>query len=527
MTHPSSAERTTRRLLAALAVFVSVISVYMMRIADPDLWGHLRYGRLFIEQRSLSLPDPFAYTTAGLTWHTHEYLSQILLRLTYDLAGPPGLIALKCLVGGAALYVLYRCIRLVTDAPRIWAPILMLAAILLGRFYLFRPQIFTYLLLAIFTLTLIRYLFDLRARLWILPLLLIPWANLHGGFVAGIGVIGLALGLRVIGSWRRHSSHISSIWRDTRALLGTLLACLGASLLTPMGWQLWPFLVTELGNPYNRRYLVEWQPVRLSAPGLDGLLLLFLVALLLIAGFLAQRRVPQIAGLRPWHWLVSCLPLAIMALQSHRHIPIMLIWAVPILALLGGAAIDAWSEARFTQSILALLTALILVPALLGAYYTLSDPSPRIRLTKDSLGNDRPFGAVAFMRANELGGNVYAPLWWGAYLTWELYPDILVSMDGRNDTLFPVEMVGENLIFYKGRPDTPHAPLRYTTDFLLVPAGSEVLSMARADEHWTAIFDDSESILFVRNDEDHAGLLSRYRAGELHSPSVSVPQFFY
>jgi len=214
-----------------------------------------------------------------------------------------------------------------------------------------------------------------------------------------------------------------------------------------LGWRLWPFLITELGNPYNRQYLMEWKPVSLRAPGLDGIFVIFLAALLIIAGVLAQRRVAQLAGLRPWHWLLSCLPLMILAFQSRRHIPIMLIWCEPILALLGQAAVEAYSKERFVRLIPALLTALILVPALLGIYYTLSDPLPRIRITAGSMGEDRPFGAVTFMRENELNGNVYTPLWWGAYLTWELYPNILVSMDGRNDTLFPVEMVGENLVF--------------------------------------------------------------------------------
>ncbi len=51
------------------------------------------------------------------------------------------------------------------------------------------------------------------------------------------------------------------------------------------------------------------------------------------------------------------------------------------------------------------------------------------------------------MRRNGVKGNVYNPLWWGSYITWEPYPAVKVSMDGRNVSLFPDEMVGENSAF--------------------------------------------------------------------------------
>ena len=369
--HAKGTGKVISNVLAGLAVFVSVISTYMIRVADPDLWGHLRYGRLFLESGRISIADPFAYTTAGLEWHTHEYLSQIMLWLTYDAAGPLGLIALKCLAGGATLYLLYRSIRMMSQDARIWSPTLILAASLIARFYLFRPQLITFLLLSVFVLIVFRHLSSRsvgsrRGGLWLLPLLMALWANMHGGFVAGIGVLGLGLGLRGVQSWRTHGFRVGPLWRDVRGLTATLFASLAASLLTPMGWRLWPFLVTELGNPFNRQYIVEWQPVHLSEPGLDGVLMIFMVVLLIASWVWAQRRATQIAGLRPWHWALSCLPLILMAFQSHRHIPIFVIWCAPLMALLAQSTMSVRPEGRGARLALALATALILVPGLVG-----------------------------------------------------------------------------------------------------------------------------------------------------------------
>ena len=56
----------------------------------------------------------------------------------------------------------------------------------------------------------------------------------------------------------------------------------------------------------------------------------------------------------------------------------------------------------------------------------------------------------------------------GLVLTWELYPAVRVSMDGRNISLFPDRMVVENFDFYLKDAATVDvdAPLRYDTDFV-------------------------------------------------------------
>ncbi|MCS6803555.1 MAG: hypothetical protein RMM98_14740 [Acidobacteriota bacterium] len=524
--HTAVHDLAVQRLLAIVAALIAILSVYTMRIADPDLWGHLRYGRLFWEKGSVRVADPFAFTSAGLTWHTHEYLSQILLWLSYAQAGVVGLILLKCVVGGVTVYVLYRTIRLGSDDAPLWAPILMLTASLVSRFFLFRPQIFTFLFFAIFLLILLRHTFSQKTHLWVLPPLLALWANLHGGFIAGIGAVGLVLALCLLQSYHYHRWNLRAIWRDTRPLAVLLAACVAASLLTPSGWRIWPYLLTELTNPYNRRFIREWQPIDLTAPGWSGACFMLLAALLIAAWGLAQRRVATIAGLRPWHWLLSCLPLSVMAFASERHIPLATLWIAPVLALLAQAAWNA-RPARSAMNVgLLLATCVMSMPAIFGAIITVADPWPRIRLTVDSLGAEHPMGAVAFMRVNRLQGRVYTPPWWGSYLTWELYPDVLVSSDNRHVTLFPLELVGEHQRFYNLEQADVEAPLSRASDFLLMPASTPILPRVRADRRWTAIYDDGQAILFVRADEDHAHILRRHRTGQLQQPQEPPPVWF-
>ncbi len=437
----------------------------------------------------------------------------MLLWLSYAHGGPVGLILLKCLLGGGAVACLYSCLRLSLTDARLWSPLLMLTAVGLGRWFLFRPQLFTFLFLGLYLRILFGHLVGRRTALWLLPPLMALWVNLHGGFLAGLGVLGLGLGLRVVQGFNRHGLVLAALWREARPLTLTLLACLAGTLLNPLGWRLWPYLQTELSYQPNRRYIQEWLPLSFAGPQVwSALLVVVPLAIVVVAGLLAQARGQRIADLAPWQWLLACVPLTLMAFASNRHAPILILWLAPVLGLLVEAATKD-REGRPAWSIgVGLLWALAAVPALLMVSLVVAIPRPRIAVPTESRA---PPGLVAFLRANDLHGNLYAPLWWGSSLTWETYPQIRVALDGRNVTLFAPEDVTANLVFYHEPDAALDTPRRYPSDYLAMPTDAPMLERVRADDNWVVLFEDAEVVLFVRNDPGHADLIRRARAGEL------------
>jgi hypothetical protein len=516
---------TLRRAFAALALLTALATVYAMRNADADLWGHLRCGRLFVEDGGPRTTDPFAYTSAGRTWSVHEHLAQMLLWLAYAAGGPAGLIVLKCLLGGAAVWCVYAAVRLGSDDALAWAPVFILAAHALGRWFLFRPQLFTFLFFALFVLLLFRHLLGRPGRLWLLPPVLALWVNLHGGFLAGLGAAGLALLLRAAQSLRQDGPRLAPLWRATWPLGAALAGCFAASLLNPLGWRLWQYLLTELTWDVNRRYIEEWQPAHFLPPDWSALTLLAQLALLAVLALLTRRR-PDVAGLRPWQWALSCLPLAMMASRSVRHVPVFTVWAAPVLALLAQSAFEACRDSAARRRAWLLAGAVLALPGLMTIQFVLARPAFAVATDGPVLGAKQPYGAAAFLRANAISGRVWCPLWWGSYLTWELHPAVLVSMDGRNVTLFSAEQVVANLSFYiDGRPDLD-APLRGGAEFLLVPTDTPALPRLRDDSRWAVLYEDADAVLLVRADEAHADWLRRRCAGELVVPAVSAPASF-
>lgn len=499
-------EKAWNRTATALLVVVTGACVYAMRRADPDLWGYLSYGRLFVQQGGPVEWDPFSYTCADCTWIHFEYLAQVSIWLAYWSAGPIGLILLKSVLGGVAVFFVLRTLRTMEPRPLLWLPIYLLALGMVPRFFLFRPQLYTFAFFAFFVDTVLRRLAGRRVRLWLLVPATAIWANLHGGVLAGLGIIGLAALLSAAQAVNRGAGirgALVSGWDLWLALIGAF----AASFLNPLGWRLWKYLLTELSHDTNRRYIAEWMPLSFARDPWSAALTLLLLTVFLVVGAVAWQRRCAPLGVRSWQWLAASAPLVLMTLQSGRHVPILAIWLSPVLVLLLGGACSAPTERL--QRLWAVVSVVFAVPAFLTLWLVVSAPAPNIGIPPGTLGRTSPFGAVEFLKSSGLTGRLCLPLWWGSYATWELDPRVKVSMDGRNVSLYPRAMVRANLEFYT-RGDGAQDQLGLeTADFLLMPSDAPALARVDHDSSWRRLFQDPDCVLFGRAEVDFPPGLQR------------------
>ncbi len=496
----SDASSVIRRCITTLAVLGGAVSVYAMRQADPDFFGYLAYGRLFVERGGPVALDPFGYTSPGGHWVAFEYLAQAVLWLAYSHFGAIGLIALKACVAGGTLRVVYAAIRTVTNDPFVWAPAFLLCAATLSMYFGFRPQLFTFLFFAVFVAAVFRYLARGSAMLWPLPIVMLIWANMHGGFVSGFGALGLG-SLIVMLSRINEGATVQGSVRAARPLLATLAACIPATFVNPEGTRLWSYVLTELSHSTNRQNVVEWMPISWARdPWSATAIALLACAIIALAAFAPRRR--RAMGLYPWQWLVVSAPVIALAFLTARNVTIAAIWCAPVAALLRASNDPPGRVVRWTW-LGATCGALTGVFVLLAAVWF--RPAPEIVTAGPAvLGSRNPCRVVHFMQDRGLTGNVYTPLWWGSYVTWRLYPGVRVSMDGRNVSAFADDLIVENFAFYGNAPRfrDRDAPLRHDTDFLLVPSDRPILSLIHTDPRWRSLYADADASLFERVDRN-------------------------
>ena len=318
-----------------LAVAALLLAIGCFRLsetlADPDLWGHVRFGQDTLQAGTIIHQDPYSYLTQGGSWINHEWLAEVLFALAFDTAGTPGLIALKVLAGLAILGLCYgHLVRQPLDPLRAAMLSLPLILLLLPGLGCVRPQLFTCLL---FTLTLLIIEAADRGetrRLWWLPPLFTLWANLHGGYLAGLAVLATWAAVFLLQQVWQARSPAALLTGTSRTIVVSSILSFLATLLNPYGIDLLLFLLRTATQP--RPDINEWHALRLTS--LEGLVFLLLLGMALV-GLLGARQsrrpalLAVLAGMALAPWL------------SIRHLPLA---SVSVLIIAGGPIAKVWNR---------------------------------------------------------------------------------------------------------------------------------------------------------------------------------------
>src|SRR5207245_10043497 len=110
-------------------------------------------------------------------------------------------------------------------------------------------------------------------RLWALPPLFLLWANLHGGFPAGLFTLGTVLAVSasirlLISHWPSVADHLNEpilAWPQIRHLALMIGLSSLVTLINPYGWRLHDEIYQSLTDPFMLATLHEWQSVSLQS----------------------------------------------------------------------------------------------------------------------------------------------------------------------------------------------------------------------------------------------------------------------
>jgi len=95
-------------LLLGLASFTIGLLGAKRLLNDPDTYLHIAAGRWTLVHGALPTDDPFSHSLPGAPWIVHEWLSELVLALTYNGLGWQGLVVLSAACFGLAIAILAR-----------------------------------------------------------------------------------------------------------------------------------------------------------------------------------------------------------------------------------------------------------------------------------------------------------------------------------------------------------------------------------------------------------------------------------
>ena len=327
MTVPEKIAKINPFLAAGVAV-LGAATWFQPGVAGSDLWWHLAAGRDILAEGQAFTTDIYSYTFQGEHWLNPEWLWAVLYWCFYEL-NPQAVAWLNLGVVTAVFGLAYAHAQRVSGSHLAAGAAVWLAAAASHWFLDIRPHLFTLLFLGVFLLTRER-----RWAPWFWPVLVAIWANTHGGFVFGIGAIGLYVLVETI----QQSLNKGQLVIPQRQWIGVAL-CFVTLALNPYGYFIleYPLAYMDANSPF--RSIIEWE-----APERLPLLLLQLKAPLYsfdLGNFhgrfwltvaaaalglpLAFRRQPYVVAL--------CCVTFWMAFTSRRFIPLFSITAMPLIAL--------------------------------------------------------------------------------------------------------------------------------------------------------------------------------------------------
>ena len=311
---------TLPELWRFLAVCLPVLAALVAALPTVDLAYHLRAGADILAGRGIPAVDSWTFTAAGEPWLDQQWGAQAILAAVYGATGWNGLAIFRAALVGLYFGLLLLAIqrRAPGASGRGSAVMVIVAFLVTAPALALRPQLLGMVCFAAILVLLAGRREHPRAA-WLVPVVAILWANLHGSFILAPAIVGFA--------WLEDVGERSSRAPQT-FVLGVVTAA--ATLVTPFGLEAWRYAAGLAGNPVVRARVTEWQPT-LPTDIPDGALFWGSVILVLLL-VLRQVRTP---GEVTWPAVVTLVAFASLGAIAERGIA----WwpAVAVMVLIGMA----------------------------------------------------------------------------------------------------------------------------------------------------------------------------------------------
>lgn len=513
---PGREERAASRISPLLYLLVgAALVLFALWAINPvpcsDLWWQMKTGELIWREHTIPQTDRFSFMAAGRPWIIQEWATDLFFYLLFTRVSPTVLVLFKMLAFAAAMglglaVAWTRCRR-----PLVAVGTTLLIAYAAHPFADMRPQMVSYVCLAALLLLLERdrAVPGSRAR-WLVPPLMLLWANCHAAFMAGVTVLLATAAGDGLEAWllRRAGAEVeggrspADRWR--RLLLPGALALL-ATWINPYGPAIYvyPFTLLRHGSMIN--FVQEWFSPDFHASYAAGY---ELCLLLLPAALLASRRARRPAD------LLLVLFWAHESLQSRRHIPVFLIVALPVLAehLAGaGEQLGAWlsrgdrethqpasSGLAARSAGRASAAALILLLLVSLGIYREAANLPREPLFGYSAGlSFFPKGGCDFIERQGWQGRLYNEFDWGGYCIWRFSPRQQVFIDGRCEVYFGGPWENHQAIHY-AQADWEDRLRAAQVDTLLINPASYLNRVLPTSPEWQQVYADPMALVYRR-----------------------------
>jgi hypothetical protein len=443
---------------------------------DADSGFHIRIGDWILAAGRLPLEHPFSFSVTGREWLAFEWLSQVGLAALHAAWGLKGVTLASGLIIGVVFAILFRYVLWTGTNPLIGA-VAVLVAVSAARVHFWaRPHIVTWLFLVIGVWILER---DRRANSWtvwwLVPLTAL-WANLHGGFV----VFLMLVGLRAVAD----PFESGGGWKRARRYCSVVALCAVASCLNPYGLRLHQHIVEVMSARWITGMVDEFRSPTFRTEPMFAFMALLFAAIAVVWPLVERRAFGEVL------WILF---LAASSLVSVRHAPVFALVAAPIAA----RELSLWwveHEKRPVASRLAFGGAhLSIWPFAFALWIALA---PGLAWPSDFSSDLFPVTLVN-RHAELAGARVFTTDQWSDYLIYKNFPRQRVFVDGQHQ-YYGEKHLSEYVATIDGQAGWRSPLERFAIEYALCPGKAALATLLRSDGHWRVLDEAGGAVLFTR-----------------------------
>lgn len=515
----SALQRRWFYALGLLAVVYAFLAG-MHTVSDFDLGWQMATGRWVVQHHHVPSVDVLSFTAQGQPW-IYPVGAGLIFYAAFLLGG----FALISWIG--ALACCGTVALLLRRGSAASAGIAIIGVPLIAYRTTPRADMFTVVLFAAFLSLLWENYRTARARLWLLPLLMVAWVNLHFGFSSGLGLIAAYVLAELLeapfGEARRHAA-----MQRLRRAWGWFACTAMVTLINPWGWGIYRALLRQQrANSVQQFWISEWSPISLRWSAVSSALALretkgaiyLMLVIAVVAGLLALLRTQLGAAIL---LLGSIYPAVQFVRMAAVFTCIVVVVGGPVLSWaiegLGSRIRPAPIRLSATWATVVLLAALALlrcVDLVTNRQYFGSDEGS----FGAGLSLFFPVRAAEFIQHENLPGEIFNTYDQGGFLTWKLGPERLVYIDGR-DTLFGVSRIEMSSALLMDDSDSvawQQQVDRYNINTIFLPLGGyynkpklQRLEDFCVSKAWSPVYLDEVSAVFVRRTPQTEELIRRF-----------------
>ena len=406
-------------IIFSILIIIASILFMMRPPTDPDLGWHLRNGNDILNFGIL-YGDLYSHTMFGYQWIAHEWLSDVFLYLGQKHLGFFVLSILFACIVFLSYYISAR----VSNARVESTLMAVLVATIVGLSVVgIRIQALTLLGIAITIWILFKWKNNVhtKAIYWLIPLMLI-WVNMHGGFAAGLFLMGAFWFIELV-KYILNKNKLFNIkhkiieLKHLFKLLIIIIVSFAVTFINPYTWRIYEELFSTIFNAPVKSWIAEWLPVTLSSIGGYNFAMYTLIVVVFL--LFTYKKVDSTK-------IFLGLIFFFISIGSWRHMPLFTVITLPLLT----ESIEKISPKAIYYYIKSSWVIVPLVALVFWQGYGIYKSVYISSVNPSSLRSVLPYGAVQYIKKNNPEGKLFNEYNWGGYLVWNL-PQKQVFIDGR------------------------------------------------------------------------------------------------